>query len=148
MEWVIKILTSFGVPGKIIGGILLIGGIVVGTVVGVRFYDSHEAALHTSIQYIPVSEHVDSILLVKITEIKVAVDSIKKDVKTVKATQTAINKVNNLKFDLLIGDKASLKSTFDGINNSLEYFKQLTSENQKKKLTPYDDFRNEFTILK
>ena len=131
------ILAYLGVPGKIIGGILLSSLIAIGAVTVDRAVNKRETALQTSVQYIPKSQRMDSMIYSNVVALKSALDTLKTDVRSVRKYQEATNKVNTKKFELIIEGNTRLKSSFDVFDSSLDWIKQSITGFEKKKWIPF-----------
>jgi hypothetical protein len=122
------ILEILGIPKAIIVGVIGLGVVVAGTVWIDHKIQNTTTAVESSVQYIPVSEKNDSAILVKITQVDLKLDNLTTAFKT-------SSEVNKTKFNLIIEDnskiKNSLKTSFEGLDNSLNYFMKILSEQKK-----------------
>jgi hypothetical protein len=137
-----EIMAFLGVPKFIIVVSLVASILVSGTLFIEHFIMKRETALQTTVQYIPKSQKTDSLILVIVTENqrlnKSHFDSIEKHIKVTQLSIKAGNDVTKQKFDLIIQNNSALKQSFDGLDNSFNWFMQTIGSTEKKKLTQPD----------
>ena len=130
----------WGVPKLVTAVLLSVAAIVTITVLSVRSIDSHETKLNRTVQYMPESRRMDSLILDKVIHIESKYDSrfdtLSKGIKSISAVMKSYNTVTNQKFNFLIEHNSAFKTYFDGLDNSLNCLIQLLPQSsfyQKKK---------------
>lgn len=131
------ILLLLGVPRFFISIIVLSCLLISGTLIVEHIINIRENQLKTTVQYVPESRKMDSLILNKVTcmesKFDGKFDSIDKNIHVMSAVIKSYNDINAEKFNILIRHNSELRSSFKAMDRNLNCVINLLPLAQKNK---------------